>query len=704
MKCQNKLLTLFLISLSSFTFCGCDNSNNSNPGNTEEVSEAETHGKEDVKITNLALNKTSLELEKGDNFQLIVNQTPNENDESLVWSSSADDVVKVTQNGFITALKEGFAEIVVSSTSGLVSDKCSVTVIPVELKSIQFDVTNYELSLDGSFTLSVDFFPSDISDKTLIWESSDENVVTVDSKGVVKTVSGACPGDEATITARSASNEKITATCNVSIKATSEDAFRKVEPGFTYSDLINNNGYAESCCPSAGNVNFLVIPVWFTDSTKTGLNLETREIVREDIKTSFFGSNEETGWRSVKTYYEEESVLNNKSQITLNGTVSEWYDCNLPSSDYYVNYYATSNLISKSVKWYFDNNPMDSRKNYDSDKDGYLDSVMLIYAYPDCEAEQSYNDNMWAYSYYLFNQANKTAPVPNAYIWASYDFIYNATNKVGNYYSSESKCKIDAHTYIHEMGHVFGLEDYYDYSYQFSPAGSFNMQDDAICGHDPYSVFALGWSNPYIPSKECTIKIKPFQQSHELILLTPEWNDKNSPFDEYLLLEYFTPTGLNEFDINASNISLIGGDSIESGIRLWHVDSRLIAYNNGAYDISTITSDPTAYKNGVLLAFSNTYYKSRSHSSYDYLSPLGVGYANYNILQLIKNNTSETYRSKSALEDKYLFKQGDTFNMNDFSSQFIKGEKLNDGDDLGFSFEITNMDNEYATIHINMDK
>ena len=57
---------------------------------------------------------------------------------------------------------------------------------------------------------------------------------------------------------------------------------------------------------------------------------------------------------------------------------------------------------------------------------------------------------------------------------------------------------------------------------QKNPSGCFSMQDYNVGGHDPYSMMALGWVKPYIPTDSCEIKIKPFQTNHDLILLTPQ--------------------------------------------------------------------------------------------------------------------------------------------------------------------------------------
>ena len=91
---------------------------------------------------------------------------------------------------------------------------------------------------------------------------------------------------------------------------------------------------------------------------------------------------------------------------------------------------------------------------------------------------------------------------------------------------------IDAHTYIHEAGHVLGLEDYYNYdrTSNYGAAGGFNMQDYNVGEHDPYSRVALGWIDPIVPSGNTTLTITP----GEAIILSPNNLSAASPFDEYL--------------------------------------------------------------------------------------------------------------------------------------------------------------------------
>lgn len=465
---------------------------------------------------------------------------------------------------------------------------------------------------------------------------------------------------------------------------------------YKYSDYQNYSVYDSDFCPSSGSPKLLIIPVWFTDSSNY-ITTANKEKVRSDIQTAYLGTTSETGWHSVKSFYYEES----EHTLNLQGTVSSWYECGKSSSNYRTDddVSKTTTLVNSAADWYFTNNPSDSRKNYDTDGNGHLDGVMLIYAAPDYGTlgNDDY-DNLWAYCYWTENNANTSTPNAGVFFWASYDFMYDsskASSRTGKTYAAGdcSHCTIDAHTFIHEMGHVFGLDDYYDYSGQYNPAAGFSMQDCNVGGHDPYSVMALGWAKPYIPTDSCKITINAFQSSHDLILLTPEWNTDDSPFDEYLLLELYTPTGLNKLDSDYTYMSRYPKGPSATGIRVWHIDARLVQcteVDSDGYPVysSTAKTNPTinkGYEYGVTHMMSNTYWKS---SVAGYCSPLGQSYANYNILQLIRNDTSTNYKPTDDFSTSSLFRSGSSFSMSDYSKQFVKSGKLNANKALGWDFSV----------------
>lgn len=80
-----------------------------------------------VAVTSVTLNITSLELEIGQSETLIATVKPDDaTDKSVTWSSSDATVVRVEQNGNVTALKSGVVSII--AKAGEISATCKVTV------------------------------------------------------------------------------------------------------------------------------------------------------------------------------------------------------------------------------------------------------------------------------------------------------------------------------------------------------------------------------------------------------------------------------------------------------------------------------------------------------------------------------------------------------------------------------------------------
>ena len=471
----------------------------------------------------------------------------------------------------------------------------------------------------------------------------------------------------------------------------------------TYNDYMNNNFYKLDSTPLVGQPKLLVVPVWFTNSS-TYIPVERKAEVRQDIEKAYFGKSSEVGWRSVATYYQELSNLS----LNLKGVVTDWYECDKPSSYFYSEEQGAKNtvtLVQDVVEYYREHlTPFGYDLNsFDTDGNGYLDGVVLIYGSPDYGALKNNNaSNMWAYCFWTQqDRGTEEHPVANAFFWASYDFLYGYNTRIGSYSSGDtSNCKLDTHTYIHEMGHMLGLEDYYDYSGQYVPAGGFSMQDYNVGSHDPYSVMSFGWTSPMIPAKTMSLKLRPFQSSHDVILLSSRPSQVLSPFDEYLLLEYYTPTGLNNFDVNYSYMNKYPTGSKTSGIRLWHVDARLLRIDSRSEDARV--SFATSINKGYFYthAFSNTYY---SDETKDYVTPLydsDPKYANYNILQLIRNNTHATFEEITTLSKNDLFLAGDTFKMNTFKKQFVNEGKMNDTHYLGWSFKVNKITDGEAIVTV----
>lgn len=82
-----------------------------------------------IVVEEVTLNKTELSLEEGESEKLKATITPkNAENKELTWSTSDSEVVKVNEEGKVTAVGEGEANITVTTKSGGKTAKCKVTV------------------------------------------------------------------------------------------------------------------------------------------------------------------------------------------------------------------------------------------------------------------------------------------------------------------------------------------------------------------------------------------------------------------------------------------------------------------------------------------------------------------------------------------------------------------------------------------------
>lgn len=136
----------------------------------------------------------------------------------ISWSSSDENVMIVSDNGFVTAVGVGSATITATADddSGI-SATILLTVSAVEAESINI-TGNRELNLLEGETvqLTATVLPENTTDKSITWTSSNPDVATISETGLVTAVSGNSWGARSTITARTSNG--IRASVNVSVR------------------------------------------------------------------------------------------------------------------------------------------------------------------------------------------------------------------------------------------------------------------------------------------------------------------------------------------------------------------------------------------------------------------------------------------------------------------------------------------------------
>lgn len=166
-----------------------------------------------VSVKELYLDHSEWNCKVGDSFILTATVLPeNATDKSLSWTSSDPDVATVDENGNVTAVNVGECIVTVTAADGSdVSVSCTVTVSPRLVESIELDYYKWNGFPGEYLAISATISPDNVTDKTVIWNSSDPEVAAVDETGLVIAVR---PGS-ALITATTSNG--LSATCEVTV-------------------------------------------------------------------------------------------------------------------------------------------------------------------------------------------------------------------------------------------------------------------------------------------------------------------------------------------------------------------------------------------------------------------------------------------------------------------------------------------------------
>ena len=173
-----------------------------------------------VPVESIVIVPEKTEVEVGETITIEATIVPpNPSDGRLTWKSSDTSIATVTEHGLLMATLDALApgQCVITAecynTRGnIVKDSCIITVkAPVVLaESVELNYSEAELQVGGSLTLIATVSPEDVTDPTVLWQSSDNTIATVDNNGVVTAVA---PG-ECDITA---SCGDVSATCHITV-------------------------------------------------------------------------------------------------------------------------------------------------------------------------------------------------------------------------------------------------------------------------------------------------------------------------------------------------------------------------------------------------------------------------------------------------------------------------------------------------------
>ena len=492
-----------------------------------------------------------------------------------------------------------------------------------------------------------------------------------------------------------------------------QDSNTTNKAAFTY---LNINESAHSpITPSTGDVNILVVPVNFDLNDIRPYERGSYIDFNDDdylqaMEYTFNGNSSLDGanpyWESVSSYYEKSSYGN----LHFNFEITDPFTPEMSASEFLSkeDLSSSSSSVGGSQELITDilergltkdNESIDIfDSKYDQNEDGYIDGLWLIYNVIDGDLVTSESQPFWAYTTNYVAQASnsitgETRIVGTRYANCALSFLYD-----------DSSSGYDAHTIIHETGHMLGLDDYYSYdnTSNYGYLGGIDMMDLNIGDHTAFSKYALGWIEPtVIYQEDTTITLKPFESSGDaLIIPSSYYND--SAFSEYLILEYKTPTGLNELDATEKyrNVYPL---AFSNGLAIYHVDARLIEHQiqDGYYTCGDYLSENESSVPEVEVHGSREYVYLVGNSNTPSYNGISDDYALVRLISKERTLYSEnpkTSRVGSTRRD--LYQAGDSFG-DDQIDMFFSHNTFNNGTPINnISIEVTAMNEEGITLHI----
>ena len=158
--------------------------------------------------TGITLNKTSASILEGNTVSLTATIAPSDaTDKTVLWTSNNTGVATVS-GGKVTGISKGTATITAKTVNGLTATaKITVSENPniVNVTGISVSPTSVTMSKGDTKTITATITPSNATDKTVTWSTSDFKVATVSNGTITAVGTGS-----ATITATSSNNLKAT--------------------------------------------------------------------------------------------------------------------------------------------------------------------------------------------------------------------------------------------------------------------------------------------------------------------------------------------------------------------------------------------------------------------------------------------------------------------------------------------------------------
>lgn len=335
-------------------------------------------------------------------------------------------------------------------------------------------------------------------------------------------------------------------------------------------------GLCTSTYPVVGSPKGLIILVEYSD-VKFNKNYDAKTYFNQMINGKNFTMYGGTG--SALEYFTEQSGGKFTPSFDVLGPVTlpkkqSYYGAN----DRYGNDQHPEEMVTDAIDIL---NPTVDFSQYDTDKDGLIDNVYIIYA---GQGEASYggDDTVWPHSWDV-RESGKMKYADGVLVGH-----YACSNEL------ESSTPDGIGTFVHEFSHVMGLPDLYhttsssaDYTptmYSVLDYGPYNNNGRTPPNYGAYEKNALGWYEPIMLDGDLSVTLQPISSGQ--FGLIPTKKDT-----EFFLLENRQLSGWDKY---------IPGH----GLLIWHID-----YNKEVFDANIVNNSERHQYVDIVEANEKTSYK-----------------------------------------------------------------------------------------------
>ncbi|MCH5308036.1 MAG: Ig-like domain-containing protein [Prevotella sp.] len=168
---------------------------------------------ESVPLEAIELNEHEVILEINETHQLLAVPIPvNADNATILWQSDNEHIAIVNDKGCVTAISSGEVNIIAKSSDGTIRDVCKV-IVKTHPEEIFLHTTSVNIANIGeTYQLEETVLPASTTDKSVTWKSSNEQVCTVSSTGLVTAI-----GSGTAVITVTTVDGGLTATCVVKV-------------------------------------------------------------------------------------------------------------------------------------------------------------------------------------------------------------------------------------------------------------------------------------------------------------------------------------------------------------------------------------------------------------------------------------------------------------------------------------------------------